>query len=190
MLRRTVTALSLAAAGLALAPAALAGGGRYVLRGGTAAERAQVVDALNASSFPWGIVPGRVTIAIARGPSLATPGEIRLDSGLLDRGTASWGIVQHEYAHQVDFLVLRPSQRGQLERLLGGCAWLGIGDLGHAGSSLAHGSLAGERFASELSWAFWQSPLNVLRPTGAASEAGHVPASTFRRVLARLLARG
>jgi|SRR5581483_2027809 len=189
MLKRLVAALPIAAAVLALAPPALAAGGRYVFQGGTSGERGQVVKALDASSFPWDVVPGRVTIHIRPGASFATPGDIYLDSGLLDEGTVAWGIVQHEYAHQVDFLLLHPGQRSKLERLLGGRAWLGDAELGNAGSGSAHGRLAGERFASEVAWAYWPSRLNVLRPTSARSEAGHVPIARFRRVLASLLHR-
>jgi hypothetical protein len=190
MLKRLVSVLPIVvAAVLALAPCALAGGGRYLFQGGTSSERAQVVEALEASSFPWGIVPGRVTIHIQPGPSFATPGDIYLDARLLDQGTPAWGIVQHEYAHQVDFLLLRPGQRGKLERLLGGRAWLGGAERGNAGSGAAHASLAGERFASEIAWAYWPSRLNVLRPTSTRSEAGHVPLAKFRRVLASLLRR-
>ncbi|MBV8256307.1 MAG: hypothetical protein JO073_00670 [Actinobacteria bacterium] len=189
MLKRLLTTLPIAAAALVLAPSTFAAGGHYGFQGGTSYEREQVVRALDASAFPWGVVPGKVTIHIAPGPSYATPGDIWLDSGLLDQGTMSWGIVQHEYAHQIDFLLLMPGQRSKLQHLLGGTRWLGGNEIGLSGSSAAHGSLSGERFASEVAWAYWPSPENVLRPTSSFSEAGHVPVAEFRHVLGSLLSR-
>ena len=38
------------------------------------------------------------------------PGQIWLDASLLDSGRFSWGVVQHEYAHQVDFGAPRPTR--------------------------------------------------------------------------------
>src|SRR5437899_141201 len=80
---------------LALVGSAQAGGGSYVFAGGSANEQAQVAQALDESSFPWGIVPQTITIHIARGigTSYALPGQIWLDADLLDAGTFSWGTV-------------------------------------------------------------------------------------------------
>src|SRR5438105_233781 len=105
-------------------PPASALGGRYVFDGGTAAERTQVGAALGASAFDWSLVPGQITIHIARGAtSTAAPGEIWLDANLLDAGNFSWGVVQHEYAHEVDFLLLDDRTRAKLLRVLGGTTW-------------------------------------------------------------------
>ena len=72
--------------------------------------------ALNASSFDWSVVPGQVVVHIGKGiSSHAVAGEIWLDGALLDSGRFSWGVVQHEYAHQVDFGVLTDSMRLQLQ---------------------------------------------------------------------------
>src|SRR5712671_513959 len=107
MAKRLVLPLVLA---FALAPAAQASGGRYVFDGGTRAQRGQVRSALRASSFDWSLVPGRIVIHIGNGVSPhAVAGQIWLDAGLLDTGRFSWGVVQHEYAHQVDFGVLTDS---------------------------------------------------------------------------------
>lgn len=167
------------AAALVLAPAALAKGGNYVFDGGTRSEQSQVKSALDASSFDFSVVPGPVTIHIARNAATeAAPGNVYLDPALLDAGRFSWGVVQHEYAHQVDYLVLTDAARAQLQAALGGSAWC-------AGAS--HAQLACERFADLVSWAYWQSPDNCLRPASAADEGGQMAPSAFRALLARLL---
>jgi hypothetical protein len=163
---------------LALAPGALAGGGSYVLDGGTRAEQAQVRAALNASSFNWGLVPGPVLIHIAPGGPHAQAGAIWLDPSLLDSGRFSWGVVQHEYAHQVDFLVLDDAQRLELHALLGGASWW----------SASHAASDAERFADALAWAYWPSAANVMRPDSAADEGGQASPARFRSALATLLA--
>ena len=85
MFARLAPALALAAAALALAPVALASGGPYVFAGGTPAERSQVTQALQASSFPWDVVRQTVVVHIGRGVvSDATPGSLWLDADLLD----------------------------------------------------------------------------------------------------------
>jgi len=163
---------------LALAPSALADGGSYAFDGGTRAEQAQVRAALNASSFNWSLVPGPVVIHIGRGGGPhATPGEIWLDAGLLDAGRFAWGVVQHEYAHQVDLALLDDGMRARLHQLLGGSAWWGG----------AHSASGCERFADALAWAYWQSPDNVMRPETAADEGGQVSPERFRAVLGALL---
>src|SRR4051794_17862075 len=158
MLKRLLLPL---VAALVLAPGAFAAGGNYVLDGGTRAQQGQVRAALNASSFNWSVVPGPVTIHIDRGAGQhAAPGQIWLDGSLLDSGRFSWGVVQHEYAHQVDFAVLTDPMRVQLQLLLGGASWW-------RGS---HDAMACERFADALAWAYWPSPDNVLRPTAPAAD--------------------
>ena len=181
------------AAGVALAALALAGGsaplasasgGQYVFSGGTPREQAQVRAALDASSFDWNLVPRVITIQIARGlDSSALPGLVMLDADLLDAGRLSWGVVQHEYAHQVDFLVLDDADRARLTAALGGSSWW------QTSAAEAHADLTGERFASSVAWAYWPSGDNVMRPASARDEAGSLPAASFRALLTQLLAR-
>lgn len=156
---------------LVLAPGALAAGGNYSLDGGTRAQQAQVRAALNASSFNWSVVPGPVAIHIGRGDGPhAAAGEIWLEASLLDSGRFSWGVVQHEYAHQVDFAVLTDPMRAKLAPLLGGSSWW----------SGSHDAVSCERFADAVAWAYWSSPDNVLRPTKLAADQ-------FRAMLAVLI---
>jgi hypothetical protein len=167
-------------AALALAQGAYAGGGSYVVMGGTRAEQAQVKAALDASSFDFSLVPTTVTIHVARGIApYSTPGQVWLDADLLDAGRLAWGVVQHEYAHQVDFAVLDDAQRAQLQAVVGGSAWC---------AGAPHAQLGCERFADLVAWAYWQSPDNVMRPSGAADEGGGVAPAAFRASLARILA--
>jgi hypothetical protein len=164
---------------LALAPGAWARGGNYIFDGGTRAEQAQVKAALDVSAFDFSVVPVPVTIHIGRGlSSSAAPGQIWLDADLLDAGRLSWGVVQHEYGHQVDFSILTPAGRAQLQHLLGGTAWC---------AGAPHAQLTCERFADLISWAYWTSPDNVLKPTGSADEGGQVSPAVFRATLASLL---
>jgi hypothetical protein len=167
---------------LAVAPGAYAHGGNYVFDGGTSAEQAQVKAALDASAFDFSVVPGRVTIHVGGGlASSAAPGQIWLDAHLLDGGRVSWGVVQHEYGHQVDFSVLSVAARAQLQQLLGGTAWC---------SGAPHAQLTCERFADLISWAYWTSPDNVLKPAGGRDEGGQISPATFRLALAALLPAG
>jgi hypothetical protein len=179
MFKRLLIQLSVAAATLAIAPAAFAAGGNYVFDGGSPAEQTQVTAALNASSFPWGIVPGPVVVHIQRGvDSSAAPDQIWLDANLLDAGRFSWGVVQHEYAHQVDFALLDTASRAQLHTLLGGTAWSG---------PEGHSSLDCERFADLVSWSYWGSADNVMKPLSATDEGGEVSPAVFRAALAAIL---
>jgi len=166
--------------------AAAAAGGHYSVEGGTVAERAQVTDALRASSFDWSIVPEQIEIHVARDiDSDAAPGQIWLDSDLLDSGRFAWGVVQHEYAHQVDFFLLTDTDRTDLLQQLGGQAWWSP-----PGSALPHGQLAAERFASMLAWSYWPSPDNVMRPQGPMAESAAMAPPAFRASLQRLLVQG
>jgi hypothetical protein len=177
MVKRLVLPLVLA---FALAPAAHAAGGKYVFDGGTRAQRGQVTAALRASSFDWNLVPGQIVIHIGRGTSShAVAGQIWLDGGLLDTGRFSWGVVQHEYAHQVDFGLLSDPMRAQLEPVLQGTAWWGSID--------QHAQLGCERFADLLAWAYWQSPDNVMKPDSANGEGGQVSPAAFRAALTAVL---
>lgn len=154
----------------------------YVVLGGTTAQKAEVTKALDASSFDWDVVPALVTIRIAPGPeSWAKRGQIRLSANLLDKGRASWGTVQHEFAHQVDLYLLDDADRKMLRKSLGGHAWLPHTD------SVPHAQRGAERFASTFAWAYWQSPDSSMRPRSAADESGAMKPARFRALLARVL---
>jgi hypothetical protein len=161
----------------------------YSIDGGTSAERATVHAGLAASSFPWDAVPAQVRIRIRAGVlSHAVPGEIWLDSHLLDAGRFSWAIVQHEFAHQVDFFLLDDAERIDLTARLGGSSWWNSTRQALApDGSLAHGELTAERFASTLTWAYWPCRANVLRPESPADESAALPPGQFRALLASLL---
>jgi hypothetical protein len=179
MVKRLALLLPLALL-LAFAPRAQAAGGHYTFDGGTRAQQGQVVAALNASSFNWSIVPGPIVIHIGRGESPhAVAGQIWLDGALLDGGRFSWGVVQHEYAHQVDFALLTDPMRAQLHTVLQGSSWWGAVD--------AHAQLDCERFADAVAWAYWQSPDNVMKPDSASDEGGRVAPAAFRATFERLL---
>jgi hypothetical protein len=174
MLKRLALPLLLA---FVLAPAAQAAGGRYVFAGGTHAQRGQVKAALNASSFDWSVVPGQIVIHIGKGiSSHAAAGQIWLDGALLDAGRFSWGVVQHEYAHQVDFGLLTDPMRLQLDPLLQGSSWWGSVD--------QHAALGCERFADALTWAYWPSPDNVMKPSSVGAP---LSPRAFRAALASVL---
>jgi len=160
-------------------------GGRYVVVGGTAAERRSVTAALDASSFDWNAVPAEVTIHVVRGAdSFAIPGEIWLDADLLDAGKFAWGVVQHEYAHQVDYFRFDDAIRARFLRLLGASEWCYGATL-----ALPHAAYGCERFASTLAWAYWQSPENCMKPESPADEAAAMRPRRFRAVLDAVLAR-
>jgi hypothetical protein len=169
---------------LALSANALASGGNYSFQGGTAYQQAQVRDALNASSFNWSLVTQQITIDID--PSVvqdeSTPGEIFLSPSLLDSGEFSWGVVQTEYANQVDFLLLPQQDDALLNTALGGTAWC-YGD--QAGLQLAQYGC--ERFAATLAWAYWQSSDNCIQPSEVGADAAGMAPAAFRALLASLL---
>jgi hypothetical protein len=173
--------------GIALlhAPAAAqAAAGGYSFDGGNARARATVHAALGASSFDWSLVPAHVTIHITRGRnSYATPGEIWLSGKLLSRGRASWGVVQHEYAHQVDFFLFNAKIRTSLDRALGGKTWWP----GRTGEQFRHSQYGAERFASTLAWAYWPSQQNTLFRY-AHAESTAMPPARFRTMLSDLVA--
>ncbi|HEX2045489.1 MAG TPA: hypothetical protein VHF23_07685 [Gaiellaceae bacterium] len=180
--RRLLLPLALLVGVLVPAGDALARGGDYTIEGGSLEAQAQVHAALAASRFDWGVVPARITIRITRcGCAGSRPGEIVLDEDALVRSPFgpryAWGVVQHEYAHQVDWLVLRPRERRALARRLGARAWC------HDEPGLAHDDYGCERFATSLAWAYWRSPENVQRPTW---ERPFQP-RPFRSLLARFV---
>jgi hypothetical protein len=181
---RPIIAAAVIAAALLHTSAAHAVGGNYVIDGGTRAERKLVVSALNVSSFNWSVVADRVTIHIAPGvDSSATRGDIWLDSRLLDAGRFAWGIVQHEYAHQVDFFLFDDAIHAELLKELGGVDWCnGVADLPHADYGC-------ERFASTLAWTYWPSPNNCLRPAMAGDESAAMKPARFKALMRSIFSR-
>jgi hypothetical protein len=177
------TLISLIAAFVVLPTAsAAAAGGNYVFAGGTAKEQSQVTSALNASAFDWSLVPAQITVHIGPGmPTEATTGNIWLDANLLDAGTFSWGTVQHEYAHQVDFFLLDGAKRQLLQSLIGGSDWC------YGVSGLAHAQYGCERFASTLAWAYWPSAANTMKPSSARDESAAMDPAKFRQLLTSLI---
>jgi hypothetical protein len=174
-------------ASLLLVPAsARAAGGHYSIEGGTSAERTQITAALHASDFDWSSVPAQIQIYVKHGiASYAVPGQIWLDADLLDSGRFSWGVVQHEYAHQVDFFLLTDADRTELLQQLGGQDWWSPPPCG-----LPHAQLAAERFASTLAWSYWPSPDNVMRPQAPSDESAAMAPAAFRALLQRILLQG
>ncbi|HEY5058925.1 MAG TPA: hypothetical protein VII51_07885 [Gaiellaceae bacterium] len=170
-------------AALALADVAWAGGGRYVIDGGTPTEQAQVHAALDASGFDWDIVPTQVTIHIVRGisSSYSTRGQIWLDANVLDAGVFSWGVVQMEYGQQVQFALLDEAERARLTAQLGASQWC------YENPSLPRGDNGCERFSATLAWAYWPAAQNSMRPTGPGDWSASMNATDFRSLLARLI---
>jgi hypothetical protein len=183
VLRRTILLLlSMVLLGLGAQPA-LAAGGSYSFDGGTAKQQATVRAALAASSFDWGVLPRSITVHIgAIGGSYSQAGEVYLDGSLLGSGRFAWGVVQHEFGHQVDFLLLDDSKRALLEAALGGTDWC------YGVTGLAHSDYGCERFASELSWAYWGAPDSSMSPTATRGESTWMPVAQFRALLSQLLA--
>lgn len=181
-MRHTLLALLASMIFCTFAPVALASGGNYVFDGGTPAEQANVTAALNASSFDWSVIPGTISVHIGSvGGSYAAPGAVFLDSSLLDSGSFAWGVVQHEFAHQVDFLMFDDADRAELETALGGKNWC------YTVAGLPHSAYGCERFASELAWAYWPSSANCMSPVSTDGESGGMPVAAFRSLVAQIL---
>ena len=167
---------------LGTAGPAFGAGGNYIFDGGTAKEQHTVKAALNASAFDWSLVPEQIVIQIApRISSEATMGAIWLDSNLLDAGIFSWGVVQHEYAHQVDFFLLDDAKRQALNTVLGGRDWC------YGVSGLEHAEYGCERFASTLAWAYWPSLQNSMKPTGSKDESAAMVPAKFRQLMGLMI---
>ena len=168
---------------LALAPAALASGGHYAFAGGTSAEQQQVTQALGASSFDWSLVPVQVTIHIARGipVSYSTSGQIWLYADLLDSGSFSWGVVQMEFAQQVQYTLLSASARSQLTGLLGAQQWC------YDDPALPRSANACERFAAMLAWSYWPAAGNSMRPSSSSDWSASMSPKAFRSILTQLI---
>lgn len=184
-INRAVAIASAVIASLAFPVPVSPAAGLYTIEGGTSNQRAEVRRALAASTFDWSVVPVVIQIRIRPGTAAwARSGEIRLGAELLDSGRASWGIVQHEFAHQVDFFLLDDVDRLRLRKALGGKAWFPNGQARFA--PVAYGC---ERFASTLAWAYWPSPQNVFRPRPGNDESAAMKPAAFRALLAELLSR-
>jgi hypothetical protein len=183
--RQLAVIVSLAALlALAVPAAGQSRDGSYSFVGGTAWERAQVRQALAASNFDWGVIPGKVQIHLGRGvDSRSLPGEIWIDSDVLRAGPFGWAVVQDEYAHQIDYALFDETTRAQLTVALGGRAWCATTFPG-----LRHSDYGCERFTSTLVWAYWPSRLNAYRPETRADEAAAMSAPRFRRLVENLLA--
>ncbi len=182
MTRALRTALVTAVAALALTGQAHAAGGNYVFDGGNAKQRTQVRSALNASSFNWGLVKAQVKIHIAPvGQSYSSPGEIWLDTQLLNAGRFSWAMVQDEYSHQVDYALFDAAKRANLNRLLGGKDWC------YGVSGLKHADYGCERFSSTLVWAYWPSRDNAYKPESRNSESASMAPARFRALMKQLI---
>jgi hypothetical protein len=178
-----VAAVAAAVAMLVFAAPVTPATGPYTIEGGTPTQRAQVRRALAASAFDWNLVRAVVKVRITRDPATwARPGQIILSADLLDTGRSSWGIVQHEFAHQVDFFLLDEVDRLQLARFLGGMTWWPSRAPG-----LGHRAYACERFASMLAWAYWPSRQNALRPRSRSDESAAMEPARFRALLAEVL---
>jgi hypothetical protein len=169
------TLLAVAAVTLALAsPAAAGGRADLAFDGGSVRQQAQVRAALAASAFDFRLLGRPITVHIAPGTdSAAVPGEVWLDADLLDSGRFAWSTVQHEFAHQVDFLLLDDAQRVQLRALLGGADWC------YETPGLGHDAHGCERFAETLAAAY----------AGSSDATAHAfaPVARFRALLDRLL---
>jgi hypothetical protein len=181
--RRLIVVLALALGiGLGCTDAALAAGGNYTVVGGTPRNATQIRRALNASSFNWSLVRAPITIHVAAGSeSSSTPGNIWLSPGLLASGSFSWSVVQHEYAHQVDFFLLDDAERAVLTRQLHASDWC------YGTKGLSHGQYGCERFASTLAWAYWPDRRNSERPTSATDESAAMAPPRFRSLVAKML---
>jgi hypothetical protein len=159
-------------------------GGRVSFLGGTRSERAQVEQALAASSFDWNRIPATVLVHIERGATTRSErGEIWLDADLLDAGTFAWATVQDEFAHQIDFFLLTPTMRVALQRALHAQAWCY-----ENGEFPAHAQQGCERFSSMVPWAYWPSKDNAYRPVSRRDESASMAPAKFRALLNALLA--
>lgn len=181
--RRLIVVLALALGmGLVYANAAPAAGGNYSVVGGSKKNAAQIRRALDASRFDWSLVRAEITIHVAAGSeSFSTPGHIWLSPELLASGSFSWGVVQHEYAHQVDFFLLADAQRDLLAQQLHASDWC------YGTPGLPHERYGCERFASTMAWAYWPDRRNSQRPTSAKDESSAMAPARFRVLVARMV---
>jgi hypothetical protein len=161
---RAVIATLMAA--LTLATPALARGGQVAFVGGTSDEQQTVLKALAASTFDFNQIP-QVTVKIvpdlpANEQGEAIPGEVTLPASGLESGQFFWGTVQHEFFHELDYLLLTDAQRAQAMQVLGATAWYD--------GTLSHADQGRERFASTLAFQFWQAVVNNQSPRYKGTE--------------------
>jgi hypothetical protein len=181
--RRLIVTLAAAASAFVFAGVAHASGGNYVFQGGTPYQQLQVTSALNASSFNWSLVTQQITIDIAPvAVDNSIPGTIYLDPSLLNSGQYSWGVVQNEYANQVDFYLLPQTADATFNSALGGTAWCRADQAG-----LQTAQYGCERFASTLAWAYWQNAGNCVNPTDAGGISGAMTPTAFKALLTSTL---
>ena len=155
MVRMTRMFVAIVAALIFVASTYAVGGNYTVI--GTPEQEGVVRGALDISRYDWSRVP-HVTIRIV--PELvneaeAVPGEIRVRADILNYGRASWGTIQHEYAHQVDFFLMTDAMRVEAMRFFGLSVW--------HDPTLPHDRQAAELFASTLAWVYWPSVKNLMR---------------------------
>jgi hypothetical protein len=153
-------------------------GGQFTFDGGNTFQRTQVAKALNVSRFDWNLVPP-ATVHIKKGiDSYALPGNIYLNADLLNAGMFSWGVVQHEYAHLLDFALFDEETRTSLLPRLGAPEWW---------TGERHESRGVERFASTLAWAYWPVEDNAMKPQYPGDESSAMKPLAFRTMLKKLL---
>jgi hypothetical protein len=169
-------------AGITAGPATAAGG-NYVIQGGTPAEQTVVRQALAASSFDWSTVPTQVVIHIATGiaVSYSLPGQTWLDANLLDSGQFAWGVVQMEYAQQVQFAIASAQTRAELTTALGAEQWC------YDNPALPRGANGCERFAAMLAWSYWPAAENSMKPSSASDWSASMSPHAFRALLAQTM---
>lgn len=180
MIRVTVAAL---AAALLVAPAALAKGGHVRFDGGTPDEHLTVKEALAVSKFNFNIVRRTIIVHILPGGDRSEPGAIWLDPKRLDLGAFAWGAVQHEFGHQVDFLVMTDIQRAKFNAFFGTPSWTPPADWD---GLTGHESIGRERFASMIAWTFWRDRIwNDESPKYKPIESGADP-KKFQALLMKM----
>lgn len=185
---RRLPLIVLAFLALSTGPAA-ASGGRYVFVGGTTYQRNQVTQALQVSTFNWNLVPTvKVVIDPAPdAPSEATVGVVTLNADLLNSGEFSWGVVQHEFGHELDFSLLNAADRTSLQQALGGASWWD-----DPFAPLQHDQMSAERFATMMSVAYWPaywSNCFYPRPGNLDAENSSMSPAAFRTLMNGLLAQ-
>lgn len=180
--RRLIVVIAVAlSAAFGSTDAAPAAGGHYTVVGGTPRDAVQIRRALNASTFDWSLVPDEISIHIGGSESLSTRGHIWISPRLLASGVFSWGIVQHEYAHQVEFFLFDDAQRARMMRELKASDWC------YGTPGLLHAQYGCERFASTLAWAYWPERRNSQRPVLSTDESAAMAPARFRLLLGSML---
>jgi hypothetical protein len=162
MKRSLRTGLIALFATLTLAGTAQAAGGNYVFDGGSPEAQDTVRVALEASRFDFDRVPAQITIRISKcGCAGARSGVIVLDEDVITDTSHgdrySWGVIQNEYAHQIDFLLFQGADRAAMRRVVGGNDWC------YERAGLLHDEHGCERFSDAFTWAFWPTTQNIFR---------------------------